>query len=147
MTADFLNLYSLKGFALATAASPAPRVFSAVRGLETYSTNFYLQWTDHQGAFHSVEITSEMYSHLRGPYNRRNVFGAVLAYGPVLADQKPTRPMFDAVASYALCGNAPILRELGIDPATVAGPLMIQLEPRHGTYFLASSLTIEAPCR
>jgi len=147
MTADVLNLQLLKGFAFATAASPAPRVFSAVRGLETYSTNFYLQWTDHQGSFHSVKITPEMYSHLRGPYNRRNVFGAVLAYGPVLADQKPTRPMFDAVASYALCGNAPILLELGIDPDSVAGPLMIIFEPRPGSHLLGLQLALEAPCR
>jgi len=79
MTADFLNLQLLKGFALATAASPAPKVFSAVHGLETYSTRFYIEYTDVRGAFHSTEITPELNSHVLGPYNRRNVFGAVLA--------------------------------------------------------------------
>ena len=74
----------LKGLGAATAASPAPKVFSAVRGLETYSTRFYLEWTDRAGEFHSLQVTPELYARLRGPYNRRNVFGAALAYGPVL---------------------------------------------------------------
>ena len=39
----------LKGVGAATTASPAPKVFSAVRGLETYSTRFTLEWTDRDG--------------------------------------------------------------------------------------------------
>jgi hypothetical protein len=37
MVGDLLHVAPLKGFAAATAASPAPKVFSSVRGLETYS--------------------------------------------------------------------------------------------------------------
>lgn len=144
---DVLHLPLVKGFAFATAASPAPKVFSAVRGLETYSTHFYLEWTDVQGSFHSTEITPEMNSHMRGPYNRRNIFGAVLAYGPVLVSDTRSRPMFDAVASYALCGQAPLLRELGIDPATISGRMKIRLEPRPGSHLENLPLMIEAPCQ
>lgn len=147
MAGDVLHLPLLKGFGLATAASPAPKVFSAVRGLETYSTQFYLQWTDVQGSFHSVELTPEMNSYVRGPYNRRNIFGAVLAYGPVLVSDPRSRPMFDEVASYALCGRAPLLRELGIDPATVSGPVKIRLEPRPGSHLEDLPLALEAPCQ
>ena len=144
---DVLHLPLVKGFAFATAASPAPKVFSSVRGLETYSTHFYLEWTDVQGSFHSTEITPEMNSHMRGPYNRRNIFGAVLAYGPVLVSDTRSRPMFDAVASYALCGQAPLLRELGIDPATISGRMKIRLEPRPGSHLENLPLMIEAPCQ
>ena len=90
--------------------SPAPKVFSAVRGLETFSTRFFLEWQDRAGAAHTLELTPAVYSRLRGPYNRRNVYGAVLAYGPVLLTDPRGRPMFDAVAVHALCGEAPLLR-------------------------------------
>lgn len=132
MTADVLHVPALKGVAAATGASPAPRVFSAVKGLETFSTRYFIEWIDTAGASHSVEITPERYAHLRGPYNRRNVYGAVLAYGPVLASDPRTRSMFNAVSSYALCGEAPLLRELGIPSETGKGSLHIRLQTRAG---------------
>src|SRR5437870_7433556 len=73
MAGDLLHMPVLKGIAAATGASPAPRVFSAVKGLETFSTRYFIEWIDTTGASHSVEITPERYAHLRGPYNRRNV--------------------------------------------------------------------------
>jgi hypothetical protein len=132
MAGELLHLPALKSIAAATAASPAPKVFSAVRGLETFSTRYFIEWTDATGGPHSVEITPERYAHLRGPYNRRNVYGAVLAYGPVLESDPHTRAMFNAVSSYALCGEAPLLRELGIPPQAANGSLRIRLETRTG---------------
>ena len=114
MAGDLLQVDALKGVAAATGASPAPKVFSAVRGLETYSTRFYLA---------GVEMTPEIYSRMRGPYNRRNVYGAALAYAPVLSAS-----LRDPVMRYALCGDAPLLRELGI-----SGPPEVELEPVEGT--------------
>ncbi len=133
MAGDVLKLAPLKAIGAATQASPAPRAFSAVRGLETYSTRFTLDWTDRVGAAHSLVLTPEVYARMRGPYNRRNIYGAVLAYGPVLVSDPRARPMYDAVSRYALCGEAPILRELGVDPAQVAGSVRIRLEPREGS--------------
>ena len=146
MAGDVLHVPALKGIAAATAASPAPKVFSAVRGLETYSTRFSLEWEDLAGARLALTLTPEVNARLRGPYNRRNVFGAVLAYGPVLATNPATRPMFESVARYALCGDAPILRELGVDPSTVAGRVRVRLDPRDGGEPPGLPLTIEAPC-
>ena len=132
---------ALKGVGAATAASPAPKVFSAVNGLETYSTRFYLEWTDRAGAGHSLHVTPAVYARLRGPYNRRNVYGAALAYGPVLAPG-----MRDPVMRYALCGEAPLLRELGIDPAEVRGPVRVRFEPLPGTDLRGLPTLLEAPC-
>jgi hypothetical protein len=42
--------------------------------------------------------------------------------------------MFHAVTRYALCGPAPMLRELGIDPVSVAGPVRIHYTPVAGTH-------------
>ena len=131
----------LKGLGAATAAAPAPKVFSAVRGLETYSTRFFLEWTGADGAAHSLELTPEVYARLRGPYNRRNVYGAALAYGPVLPAE-----LRDPVLAYALCGDAPLLRELGIDPAEVRGPVRVRFEPLPGTDLGDLPTVLEAPC-
>jgi hypothetical protein len=133
MTADLLHVRTLKGLAAATAASPAPKVFSSVRGLETYSSRFFVEWTDKSGAFHSVEITPETTAGLRGPYNRRNVYGAVLAYGPVLQRDASAGPMFESISRYALCGDAPLLRELGIPVTEIRGAPRIRIETRAGT--------------
>ncbi len=150
MTGDLANLPPLKAIAAATGASPAPKVFSAVKGLETYSTRFFVEWDDRAGKANSLELTPEVYARLQGPYNRRNVYGAVLAYGPVLATDPNGKLMFDAVARYALCGEAPLLRELGVipnSPNTVKGRVRLRLEPRPGTDLGTLPKSLEPPCR
>lgn len=83
MAGDLLGLPTLKGLGAATAAAPAPRVFTAVRGYEAFSTRFALDYTDAAGRAHSLPVTPERYAHVRGPYNRRNVYGAALSFAPV----------------------------------------------------------------
>jgi hypothetical protein len=39
--------------------------------------------------------------------------------------------MFESVTRHALCGEAPLLRELGVDPAEVSGPVRVRLAPKH----------------
>lgn len=133
MIGDLTGLLPLKAIAAATGASPAPKVFSAVQGLETYSTRFFLE-VDAQ----RVELTPEVYSRIRGPYNRRNVYGAALAYAPVLPAE-----LRDSVMRYALCGDAPLLRELGITPG---GRVAVTLEPLPGTSLGNLQTRFEAPC-
>lgn len=111
---------SLQGLGSALGASPHPKVFSAVQGWETYSARFSLHWRDLQGRPRSLALTPELGARLQGPYNRRNMYGAALAYGPVLSRDTTTQPMFDAISSYGLCQPAPVLRELGIDPDEIA---------------------------
>lgn len=146
MAADLLHLRALKGAAAATAASPAPKVFSSVHGLETYSSRFYVEWTDQAGTFHSTRISPHNTAGLKGPYNRRNVYGAVLAYGPVLQSDPAARPMFGAVSRYALCGNAPLLRELGIPVSEIRGTPHIRIETRPGTQAGNLPLEFEPSC-
>lgn len=147
MAGDVFHLPLLKGVGAATGASPAPKVFSSARGLETFSTRFFIEWTDQAGTLHSLEITPQVYSKVRGPYNRRNVYGAVLAYGPVLQTDERTRGMFNSIARYSLCDDARLLRELGIDPGTVRGSVVIRLEPRANTNNEGLPLLISPPCR
>jgi hypothetical protein len=104
---------ALRALAAATGASPAPRVFTSVDGLETFSTAFFIDVDD--GARTSFPITPALYARLRGPYNRRNVYGALLAFGPVLATSPRTAPMFRSMLQRSLCGDRPLLRELGLN--------------------------------
>lgn len=143
MTGDLLGLRAVRGIAAATCASPAPKVFSAVRGFETYSTRFFLEWSDGAGVNPSVPITSELTSRFEGPYNRRNVYGAALAYGPVMP-----RELRDPVMAWALCGTAPLLKELGVAAPNRTSAFRVRFEPRAGTRIPEDlPLVIEAPCR
>jgi hypothetical protein len=147
MAGDLLRIPQLKGLAAATAASPAPRVFSSVQGLETFSSDFYIEWKDRNGAAHAIKLTPEMYSRIQGPYNRRNVFGAALSYAPILASGPRTKLMYDAVVQYALCGPAPLLREIGIDPSDLSEPPVIRLVPRADTRFGTAPFLITQSCQ
>ncbi len=146
MLGDLSGLAVLRGLGAATAASPAPRVFSAVDGFETYSTRFFIEWTEPDGSERSVELTSERYARLRGPYNRRNPYGAVVAYGPVLVAGERTRDLFDSVARYAFCGDAPLLAELGLSGAHGARDVRVRLEPLPGSDLGSLPSELVAPC-
>jgi hypothetical protein len=75
-----------------------------------------------------IELTPEVYARMRGPYNRRNVYGAALSYAPVIPPE-----LRDPVLRHALCGEAPLLRELGIELADQRAPVVVVLEPLPGT--------------
>jgi hypothetical protein len=147
MTGDLMRLPALRAIAAATGASPAPKVFSSVQRLETFSSVFYLEWHDRDGTGHSLELSPELYSRVRGPYNRRNVFGAALAYAPILSADPRTKPMYEAVVRYALCSHAPLLLELGIDPASLAAPPNIRLLVRSESQFSQSEFLIAPSCQ
>ncbi|HYB98717.1 MAG TPA: hypothetical protein VEC57_06230 [Candidatus Limnocylindrales bacterium] len=147
MAADLAGRPSLHAVAAATVASPAPKVFSPLRGLETFSTRFFIEWLDGSGNERSLELTPEVYERIQGPYNRRNVFGAALAHGPVLVSDPRTRRMFAWVSNYAMCEPpAVLLWEFGI--AEGASKVRVRLVPREGSrHDPALPLVLSAPCK
>lgn len=147
MVGDVLRIPVLKGLAAATGASPAPKVFTAQEGFETYANRFFLEWQDAAGNQQSLEITPQVYSRIRGPYNRRNAYGAVFSYGPVLDTNPRTRPMFRTVLRRSFCGAESVLSEIGI-PMDEArkNALRIRLEPRRPFESGRYSLTYEVSC-
>lgn len=114
MTGDVLHAMPLKWIAAATGASPAPKVFTAFGDFEPYSARFFIDGT---------EITSEVYTRLRGPYNRRNVYGAAFAGAPIVPTQ-----LLDPLLRASLCNDAPLARELGIAGSSHT----IVIVPLHG---------------
>src|SRR5581483_8298282 len=73
---------TMKGIATVSTASPFPFVFSSYQGIETFSTTFNMDITFRNGTNQQMLIDHKLYSKLKGPYNRRNVIGAVFSHGP-----------------------------------------------------------------
>ncbi len=130
MVGDVFGLQTVKALGAATVASPAPKVFTAHQGFETYSSQFILSWTDKAGARRELVLTPERYAGVRGPYNRRNAYGAALSYAPVLHSNKLTQPMLDAAINHTFCGNSSALEEIGMNKDEAVGPINFRLIPR-----------------
>lgn len=112
MAGDLLDLPVVKGVASASVISPLPKVFSDVRGLETFASSFAFEITAPGQDPKRLPITPELYSRLSGPYNRRNVYGAALAYAPRLPE-----PLWQTVFCYALGSGGPLRDDLGLPPS------------------------------
>ena len=112
MVGDLAGVPALVGLGAASHVSPAPKVFTTVGGAEPFSARFVLELEDARGGVRRLPLDRRRYERLRGPYNRRNVVGAIVAGGPLLHDSESLGPMFEAAARHALCGDAPMLREL-----------------------------------
>lgn len=100
---------AIRSLGVLSASSPLPIVFTEVRGVETFASDFYIRYTDENGEKQEVQITPEMYSKFSGPYNRRNIYGAAISYGLVLPEE-----LWKPVLTYGLC-NGVLQEELGID--------------------------------
>jgi sterol desaturase/sphingolipid hydroxylase (fatty acid hydroxylase superfamily) len=127
MAGDLAGSPVVRGLGMAANASPAPKVFTAHGGIETYAAQFLVRWTDVDGIAHVKRLTPQVNRGLRGPYNRRNAYGAMIAGGPMLNANAAMRAMHAAALSYTRCGAGSALDELGIDRRTIAGPVTIEL--------------------
>jgi hypothetical protein len=132
MTGDLFNQTWMKALGAAWGASPAPKVFSSAEGLETFSSEFFLIWTDRENISHRVQLTPQLAKNLKGPYNRRNVYGAVLSYGPVLSKNKRMCEAYESILEYAISQNGPLLGELGIPRESISEGIIIEVVPKKG---------------
>lgn len=104
-----INSTILRGIAAATCSSPLPLVFTNVKGVDTYALDFKITVFSKNCNENVYTITPQLYSQLKGPYNRRNVYGAAFSYAPILNDS-----LRNAVLHYGLCGSGVLLKEMGI---------------------------------
>jgi len=114
MLGDVFSVRWLKGIGAASVAAPLPKVFSDVAGLETFASEFALEVESPRGVVRR-EITPALYARLRGPYNRRNVYGAALSYAPRLPPA-----LWQQVYCYAFASGGPLRRELEAPPDATA---------------------------
>ncbi len=137
MVGDASGIAALKGIGAALAASPLPKVFTDVRGLETFASEFTLLGTLPAGRELVLPITPEVYRRLGGPYNRRNVYGAALSYAPRLP-----RSLWEAVFCYGLGRGGPLRRELGVP----AGARHLRVRIATRSRGRRDVWVLEAPC-
>jgi len=107
----FANSIIISGIIYTTMGLTIESAAPSFRGVEGFASSFEIEIDGRR-----TSITPRIYQLLAGPYNRRNVYGAAIAGGPMLTGPRERR-MIDAILSYGLCGNGPLLREFGLRPA------------------------------
>lgn len=145
MLADVAGWPRVAALANATQVSPAMKVFTSHEGYETFSPRFSIRYTQLDGETAERPLTPETYAGLEGPYNRRNAYGAALAYAPVLVTRRETAGLVEAVMRYGFCEPAPLLTELGLDKLDRARPFTVEIRPRRRVE-PARQLSFEVSC-
>ncbi len=107
------NSDSIRGIGFASATSPLPFVFSAYNGEETFSTIFELDIILKNGSHINQQIDNKLYGKLKGPYNRKNVYGAIFSHG-VFFDKENLINIRQQILEWGFCGGF-LSREFGID--------------------------------
>lgn len=95
----------LRGLGAASVVTPLPKVFCDIRGIEPFASSFAVTIDDNG----EIPITPATYGRLKGPDNRRNVYGAAIAGAPLLPDT-----MRQTVLAYAFAPDGPLGRELDV---------------------------------
>ena len=109
---DQMGHQKLSALASMTQVSPAMKVFTAHDGYETFANKFSITIDRVDGSREQLTMSPELYQRLDGPYNRRNAYGATIAYGPLLSTNPSTRSMFEQVAAYSICKPGTLIAEV-----------------------------------
>lgn len=137
MAGYLIGSAGLRGLGAVSVVAPFPKVFSDVDGLETFASVFHFEGTDENGQPVVIPLTAERYAQLAGPYNRRNVYGAALSYGPRLPES-----LWQAVFCFGLGEGGPLRQELGVDQWT--GPMRVHI--RTQTRGRNDQWLLDGPC-
>ena len=105
------NSSTIKGIGITSVASPLPFVFSAYNGIETFSTNFEFN-IETELSNSTVIMNNKLYNNLKGPYNRKNVLGISLSYGPFFTDSSLIK-IRNQILHWGLCKKN-LIEEFGI---------------------------------
>lgn len=125
MTGHLFGSKLLRGIGLATGISPFPKVFCEADGYEAFAARFQLEGTHADGSPWSCTLDPALYAKLKGPYNRRNAYGAALAFAPRLpADLR------DQVLAATLRPGSALRKELDIP--TDLRDLKVRITARDG---------------
>jgi hypothetical protein len=104
MIGDLCDSLVMKGLGAAWTFAPFPKVFCDNQGLEGFASDFTIVAQGPNGT-KEVPITPELYAQMRGPYNRRNVYGAVFSFAPKLPAE-----LWESVFEFGL-GEKGVLKE------------------------------------
>ena len=107
---------------LSTAASPAPKVFCAMEGRESFEGRYFLDWKDAKGEAHSLPIDHHVLARFQGPETRRAMYLFTLE-----GRSGDWAPFTRSVERRIACG--PLLKEWGLDPGLVQWPVTVRIAP------------------
>lgn len=124
MAFGLIHAEDARNVAASTGTAPYPKVFCDKDGYEAFAMNFELTGEDFQGNTHVVAMTPDTYKRIEGPYNRRNVYGAALAFAPRL-DPK----LRDRIVEYSFHTDGGLRRDLGLPSLRT---LTIRITPKDG---------------
>ena len=124
MVGHFAGSRTLRGLGLASGIAPFPKVFCEADGYEPFAAEFLITGSNADGEVVEIPLTAERYSQLGGPYQRRNVYGAALAYAPRLPDD-----FREHLFSQVLAPDSPLVSELDLPPLE---DVEITIKPREG---------------
>ena len=108
MIGDLCGSRVMKGLGAAWTFAPFPKVFCDNQGLEGFASDFTIVARGREGA-KEVPITPELYAQMRGPYNRRNVYGAVFSFAPKLPSE-----LWESVYEFGLGANGVLKEEFSL---------------------------------
>jgi hypothetical protein len=80
--------------------------------MEPFSSLYRIRFVRADGGEHVVDVTPQAYARLEGPYNFRNVFGAVFAFGPKLETPQEVA-MWESVMRWAFFEPGWVAKALG----------------------------------
>ncbi len=100
----------LKGIGQILIASPLPIVFTQQKGIETFASDFFLEFEDVQGVSSVIPITHVLYKLFHAPYNYRNVIGAAISYGPILPE-----PVWQSILFFAFQSPGKVSKALRLN--------------------------------
>ena len=127
----------LRGLGAATTIAPFTKVFSDVNGYEPFASEFTFRYRDAGGMFVEAAITPAQVSRFKGPYNRRNVYGAALSYAPRLPAS-----LWEPVFCHGLISHGSLRNELGLADATeVSVTIRTKTRGRHDVWRLEPRCT------
>ena len=124
MIGDLTGSLTLKGLGAASTFAPFPKVFCDNQGLEGFASDFTIVAKGPDGET-LVPLTSELYARMDGPYNRRNVYGAVFSFGPKLPPE-----MWHSVFEYGLGTNGTLRAELNVPREATNVAVIIRTKTR-----------------
>ncbi|MGE9270652.1 MAG: hypothetical protein ACQKBU_07595 [Verrucomicrobiales bacterium] len=125
MIGDLTGSKLLRGIGLSSGLAPFPKVFCSSDGYEAFAASFQIEGVQPDGSHWSCLIDPHRYALLDGPYYRRNVYGATLAFAPKLPETLRT-----CLMSHALAPDSALRHELDIPPDLT--DLRVVIRPRPG---------------
>ena len=137
------HVEQFKGIGFMSVSSPLPLVFSHFKDIETFSTQFHMHiWymeADSMNrtdlAFWSGHLNATSYNMIQGPYNRRNVYGAMFSHGPFFVDPALIS-LRQEILYYGICHPGPLATELHLPSHIVYAQVDITSKTQPGQWIL-----------